>query len=73
MLNKHKDKSSIPQGHYCYDENGVACPYWSIDKSKPHQENGYCSFMEVGDWQDDRYGLLWDMVKECGIKDEVEL
>lgn len=44
-----KDKSLIPKGLYCYDENGV-CPYWSCDKDRPEQENGHCSFLEKGDW-----------------------
>ena len=44
-----KDKSLIPKGIYCYDENG-RCPYWSMDENRPEQENGYCSFLEKGDW-----------------------
>ena len=48
--------------------NIVKCPYWSINKSKPHQNNGHCSFLEMGDWEeDDSFSLLWDQVKECGI------
>ena len=63
------DKSEkIPEGIYCYDSNGV-CPYWSLNKDKPHQENGYCSYLGLGDW-DLGGGLLWDQVKECGEKKE---
>lgn len=55
-----KDESVIPKGIYCHgdltkDENGeyknyYICPYWSVDKTKPEQENGYCSYLEKGDW-----------------------
>jgi len=57
---------NIPKGVYCYDQNGV-CPHWSIRKDKPEQENGYCSHLKRGDWEVERFGLLWDQVKECGI------
>lgn len=57
-------------GLYCYDENGL-CPYWSADTNKPRQENGYCAYLEVGDWEPDGWlSLLWDQVKECGLKVE---
>ena len=67
-IKKMKDQSKIPKGFYCYDTNGV-CPYWSLNKNKPHQENGYCSYLEQGDW-DEHLGLLWDQVKECNINME---
>jgi len=35
----------IPKGYYC--EN---CPFWFIDGGKPHQANGYCSYLGKGDW-----------------------
>lgn len=40
-----KDESVIPKGYYCED-----CPYWSIYPDKSYQENGYCEFLEKGDW-----------------------
>jgi len=50
-----KDKLIIPKGDYCYsrDENGnqVNCPYWSSRPDKPNQENGYCAYLEEGDWE----------------------
>lgn len=61
-----KDQSVIPAGIYCYDQNGL-CPYWSSRADKHHQENGYCSFLEVGDWEVKGCSLLWDQVKECGV------
>ena len=66
---KIKPIKNIPMGSYCYDENGV-CPYWSLDHSKPKQLNGYCAFLEVGNWEqpDGWITLLWDQVKECGQK-----
>jgi hypothetical protein len=72
------DKSVIPHGMYCYtrlssDSNHLTgknikrCPYWSIREDKPYQENGYCAYMKVGDWEDNGTSLLWDQVKECGV------
>lgn len=61
---------SIPQGSYCYDEEGL-CPYWTVNKNKPHQMNGYCYFMEMGDWQSENSSLIWNQVKECTIFTEI--
>lgn len=61
--------SSIPQGIYCYDGEGL-CPYWSIDKDKPFQDNGYCYFLKKGDWEL-KGGLIWDQCKECNIFTEI--
>lgn len=44
------DESVIPVGYYCYDDNG-ACPYWSRDPNHHEMENGYCKFLEKGDWE----------------------
>lgn len=73
-----KDTSLIPKGPYCYTTIGwtednykeVVCPYWSIDKTKEYQDNGYCSFLDRGDWNFEYGGLLWDKVKECGINEK---
>lgn len=62
-------ENKIPKGHYCYDDKGT-CPYWDIDNTKLYQENGYCNYLGKGDWDLD-LSLLWDMVKECRINDEV--
>lgn len=79
---RHKDESLIPEGVYCYTRRKVVmkngssisfteqCPYWSVDESKPRQLNGYCSFLEEGGWDSEGVSLLWDQVKECGIKEE---
>jgi hypothetical protein len=67
----NKDKNKIPKGMYCYKSfhnKRSICPYWSIREDKPEQENGYCSYLEKGDWETD--GLLWDQVKECDINIE---
>jgi len=66
-----KKKNRIPKGIYCYDENGI-CPFWSIREDKEEMENGYCSYLECGDWENRLTSLLWDQVKECGINDEME-
>jgi len=63
----NKDQSVIPRGYYCYDSKGK-CPYWQLREDKPNQENGYCKFMEKGDWEMD-IELLWDQCKECGINE----
>lgn len=69
----------IPEGLYCYNivecissDGGVVikekpCPYWMMHSDKRMQENGYCEFLNRGDWEVGA-GLLWDKVKECGIK-----
>lgn len=67
----------IPFGEYCYEILDVDlkgsvpriktrnCPFWSKNITKPEQENGYCSYLDQGDWEG--FGLLWDQVKECSI------
>ena len=79
-----KDEKLIPPGSYCYIILDIIskganyppvlktlrCPYLSINKDHPEQENGYCAFLEQGDWDDGHGGLLWDGVKECGINEE---
>jgi len=79
--NNMKDKTVIPKGDYCYTiletpskENDFVlkinpCIYWRKDTGHDEQENGYCLFIEKGDWDFKSFGLLWDQVKECGIND----
>ncbi len=67
---KMKSIGKIPKGLYCYDENGT-CPYWSFELDKPKQENGYCAYLKIGDWESDGIGLLWDQVKFCEINEDV--
>ena len=38
-----------------------------MKSDQPEQENGYCSYLERGDWEADHLSLLWDQCKECGI------
>ena len=59
----NKDESLIPQGLYCYsivDGERVQCPYYGKDKENDlYQENGYCGFLEKGDWQlNEESGML---------------
>lgn len=65
----------IPAGSYCYtrqtDGKLVRCPFLRFDKNSHHQENGICEAFRIRD--KDTGGLLWDMVKECGIKDDLSL
>jgi len=71
-----KDTSFIPHGIYCYTwlrSGGTeVCPYWSKHDDKPHQMNGYCSYLERGDWGGQSLSLLWDQCKECGINEDLE-
>jgi len=75
-MKTEKDTSVIPKGHYCYTpkmkdgkivrtkSGGMKiniCPYWSIRRDKPEQENGYCSFLEQGDWNINDEAILTDM------------
>lgn len=75
-MSEEKDTSVIPPGHYCYvpdmeknankdkDDHRLyikTCPYWSIRKDKPEQANGYCSFMEKGDWEINEDATVIDM------------
>ena len=62
----------IPKGDYCYVYKKYVCPFWSININKPHQMNGFCKFLQRGDWQDKGIGLIWDSCKECGIKEDGE-
>jgi hypothetical protein len=72
----------IPKGFYCYEfmrkkgylKNGLPlfklvnrCPFLDFDPEKEEQNNGYCHFLEIGDWMPNSSGMLWDAIKECGI------
>ena len=70
-LSKESAESFIPKGIYCYDEKGL-CPFWDKFKELPNQSNGYCHFLEVGDFSSSGTFLLWDQCKECGIKDDID-
>ena len=77
MNNPHPE---IPTGNYCYNKNGV-CPYWEKHPEHGAQNDGYCVFLELGDWDADENGmgftLLWDQCKECDInrrgRDELQM
>ncbi len=73
------DHSEIPKGLYCYqfkvgqkDFNDskvpeqIRCPHWSINKDHERQNNGFCSLLKLGDWENSG-SILWDQVKECNI------
>jgi hypothetical protein len=54
----------IPKGYYCHNSgnHNKVCPFWFMDKTKPIQMNGYCSYLGKGDW---------DFYKEMPNKIEV--
>lgn len=59
----------IPVGIYCTGETG-RCPFWAKTRALPDHLAGYCARLRRGDWSDhDRFGLLWDQVKECGLRE----
>ena len=71
----------IPKGSYCYTPlTGLVdgrmkiklCPFWKLIKDRRYQENGYCLFMQKGDWGDNGTFILWDQCKECNINDDFE-
>ena len=77
-LKKAQGPSEIPEGPYCYtikevvtdEEHGVVvktnlCPYWDEDNEKESQMNGFCWFLNKGDWEEDGTDLLWDQCKSC--------
>ena len=64
-------QQQIPKGLYCYDEKGK-CPFWELKKGKSKQENGYCHYLDWGDWMSADGGLLWDQCKACGINEDLE-
>lgn len=76
-------ESLIPEGDYCYRPDTspaaaeayqrgrfriVRCPFWILRSDLAEQANGYCSYLKLGDWMEDGTFLLWDQVKECGVK-----
>ena len=79
MIRPEKNEKYIPPGSYCYEFIGaetpkdrimpwaIYCPYREIIKDKPSQSNGYCHFLEQGDWEDGGTMLIWDGCKECGV------
>ena len=74
----------VPKGDYCYklkkviydkQTNGMPvlkikkCPYWCWDERYPDEEIGYCKYLGIGDKdKSSSSGLLFDQIKECGIK-----
>lgn len=58
------DTAPIPTGGRCLD-----CPYHQIVPGKPEQRDGYCRFLNFGDWMAKLgFSLLWDDLKACQIK-----
>lgn len=67
-----KDTECIPTGTYCHGKRGEQlCPYWAVAEDMPHQMDGYCDYLEKGDWElSAGHSLLWDQCKSCGINEE---
>lgn len=74
MKSKRTILNKIPKGYYCYKILEIVdgyklktavCPYWGVNPFKRDQDNGYCIYTGLKDWEDDT--LLWDQVKECEI------
>lgn len=58
------------------------CPYWEpyneekhgqlpedLIKYKDEYDGAYCRYIKNGDWLENGTSLLFDQVKECGVKD----
>ena len=68
----------ISSGPYCYtpivwqdNKSKIKpCPYWIKYPNVPDRISGYCSYLGYSDWEIVGFGLLWDQVKECGIKED---
>ena len=81
------DTSVIPPGLYCYSKTEKRyeadgrpyrklldlCPYLIRNPFRRYQLNGYCSFLNAGDWQEDGTMILWDQCKECGENDDMSM
>lgn len=75
----------IPHGAYCYTpkktpsaDNGFVyevtlCRYHKTLPGHPDQMSGWCDYLKTGDMAPNGTDLLWDSVKECGIKTEEAL
>ena len=74
-MKKRAMKKWIPNNQYCYEtilakDGGVKmCPWWSHNLKVDIQECGHCKYLGFGDWQEEHSTLLWEKVKECGVKD----
>lgn len=66
-----KETSEIPKGFYCYDENGT-CPYWSQNAEREEQNNGYCSYLEQGDWDTNEKVQTFMVRQNNGKYEEIE-
>jgi len=63
----------IPPGPYCYfgcrgTPTYRPCPYWGMDAIYPAV--GTCALMGVSDRTIGGVGMLFDQVKECGLRQE---
>jgi len=77
----NNDTSIIPEGVYCYNRVEISqgktklylCPYYSKHLLYDEQENGFCLYLDQGDWENPgAFALLWDQCKECGINGKEE-
>ena len=50
------------------------CPYFKVLKEKDKYGNAvsYCKLLKMRSEYQDCNNLLWDMVKECGINDDIK-
>lgn len=64
-MKKRAMKKWIPKD-ICYCGN---CKWRSLNETKDNQMNGYCKYLNLGDWYKEGTLLLWDGCKECGEHD----
>lgn len=79
--NLPKDESLIPKNTpYCYIPKGeekhpdgklvfhtIPCPFYDFDDEQDEQSDGYCHFIQQGDWMEGGTMHLWDQCKVCGV------
>lgn len=68
---KNKPIDKIPKGSHCFDGYGY-CQYWAIDFTRPKKKNGYCAFLDKGDWNLGDSSSLYDQCKICGVNESLE-
>ncbi|MGY4801362.1 hypothetical protein ACVMLK_07910 [Teichococcus aerofrigidensis] len=58
-----KSVAEVPEGMFC-----SGCPHYASNPLKAPDEGGYCQLLNVGDWMQGEFPLLWDRIKICHIK-----
>ena len=63
-----KIKSCPFWAHYSEEKHGELPDY--LEEYKGKYAGAYCRYLKTADGFKDGTSLLWDQIKECGVKDE---